>query len=126
MKLYQPNPEILEKYANVLVNFALNSGKGVKKGEVVFVQIPESAKPLLIPLQKTILQAGAHPIIQYLPDEISKTFFENATPDQLSFFPAALLKGRVEQADHFISIIAETNLHELEGIDPKLIMQCLS
>jgi len=29
---YSPPQEILEKYARVLVNFALNSGKGVKKG----------------------------------------------------------------------------------------------
>jgi len=121
--MYQPSTEILDKYADVLVNFALNNGKGIKKGEVVFLQVPESAKPLLISLQKTVLKAGAHALIQYLPDEMSRDFFELASPDQLTFFPSAFLKGRVKQADHFLMVLAETNFHELEGIDPQKIME---
>lgn len=121
--MYQPSPEILDNYADVLVNFALNSGRGVKKGEVVFLQVPESAKPLLISLQKSVLKAGANAIIQYLPDEMSREFFELANDDQLKFFPATFLKGRVKQADHFLMILAETNYHELEGIDPQKIME---
>jgi len=121
--MYQPSSEILDKYADVLVNFALNNGRGVKKGEVVFLQVPESAKPLLKSLQKSVLKAGAHAIIQYLPDEMSREFFELADDDQLKFFPATFLKGRVKQADHFLMILAETNYHELEGIDPQKIME---
>ena len=121
--MYQPSSEILNKYADVLVNFALNNGCGVKKGEVVFLQVPESAKPLLKSLQKSVLKAGAHAIIQYLPDEMAREFFELADDDQLKFFPAIFLKGRVKQADHFLMILAETNYHELEGIDPLKIME---
>ena len=121
--MYQPSSEILDKYADVLVNFALNNGRGVKKGEVVFLQVPESAKPLLKSLQKSVLKAGAHAITQYLPDEMSREFFELADDDQLKFFPATFLKGRVKQADHFLMILAETNYHELEGIDPQKIME---
>lgn len=120
--MYQPSQKILDKYADVLVNFALNSGNGVKKGEVVFLQVPESAKPLLISLQRSVLKSGAHAIIQYLPDEMSREFFELADDDQLKFFPATFLKGRVKQADHFLMVIAETNYHELEGVDPQRIM----
>lgn len=121
--MYQPSSEILDKYADVLVNFALNHGRGVKKGEVVFLQVPESAKPLLKSLQKSVLKAGGHVIIQYLPDEMSREFFELASDEQLKFFPTAFLKGRVKQADHFLMILAETNYHELEGIDPQKIME---
>jgi len=120
--MYQPSTKTLDKYADVLVNFALNSGRGVKKGEVVFLQVPESAKPLLVSLQRSVLKSGAHTIIQYLPDCMSREFFELATDDQLKFFPATFLKGRVKQADHFLMVLAETNYHELEGIDPKKIM----
>jgi len=120
--MYCPSTKILDKYADVLVNFALNSGRGVKKGEVVFLQVPESAKPLLVSLQRSVLKSGAHAIIQYLPDEMSREFYELATEDQLKFFPATFLKGRVKQANHFLMILAETNYHELEGIDPKKIM----
>jgi aminopeptidase len=121
--MYQPSTKILDKYADVLVNYALNGGKGVRKGEVVFLQVPESAKPLLVSLQRSVLKAGAHAIIQYLPDEMSREFFELADDDQLKFFPATFLKGRVEQADHFLMVLAETNLHELEGIDPQKLME---
>ena len=120
---YQPSTKILDKYASVLVNFALNSGQGVKSGEVVFLQVPESAKPLLGSLQRSVLKSGAHAIIQYLPDEMSREFFELASDDQLKFFPATFLKGRVKQADHFLMILAETNYHELEGVDPQKIME---
>ena len=120
---YQPTSKILDNYANVLVNFALNSGRGIKKDEVVFLQVPESAKPLLLSLYQAVLKSGGHPIIQYLPDEMEHLFFQHASEQHLNFFPAKFLKGKINQADHFISIIAETNKHELEGIDPQKIMQ---
>ena len=122
MPIYQPSVTILEKYADVLVNFALNSGQGVRPGEVVLLNVPESAKLLLIHLHKAVLKAGAHPIIEFIPDGISRDFFEVASSDQINFFPKHLLKGKVKQADHFLFILAETDLHELEGIDPKKII----
>ena len=52
MSDYTPEPEILERYASVLVDFALGGGSGVKPGEVVRVASPESAKPLYVELQR--------------------------------------------------------------------------
>lgn len=109
-------------YADVLVNFALNSGKGVKKSEVVVLQVPECAKPILYSLRRAVLKAGAYPITEYLPDDYVREFFELANEDQIKFFPQKYLKGKVDQMDHVISIIAETNKYELKGIDPKKIM----
>lgn len=120
--MYTPSRKILEKYADVLVNFALNSGKGIKKGEVVILQIPESAKPMLVELQKTVLKAGAHPIIHYIPEGMSREFYNLANKEQIGYFPAKYLKGRIEEVDHAIMLIADTDKHELEGIDPKMIM----
>ncbi len=119
---YHPPQEILDKYADVLVNFALNSGAGVKKGEVILLQVPERAKPMLIALRKAILKAGAHPIIHYFPDDITREFYELAHGHHLEFFPDKYIRGLVDQIDHSIYIISETNLKELEGIDPKKIM----
>ena len=122
--MYHPSKKILEKYADVLVNFALNSGRGVKRGEVVLLQVPESAKPMLLELHKAVLKSGAHPIIQYLPDDgMSREFFNLANKEQISFFPAKYLKGKIDEIDHSIFMIADTDKHELEGIDPKLIME---
>jgi len=120
--MYKPSDEILEKYANVLVNFALNSGEGIKKGEVVFVSVPECAKPMLIALQRAILRAGGNMILQYTPDDISKEYFELASDEQLNFFPANFIKARVDAIDHILFIGAETNKHELESIKPERIM----
>ena len=43
---YTPPARILERYADVLVNFALGGGAGIKSGDVVRVAAHEVAKPL--------------------------------------------------------------------------------
>ena len=120
--MYQPAHEILEKYAQVLVNFALNSGQGVKPGEVVRLIVSEVAKPLYFAIRNEILKAGAHPLSFYQPDDVSRSYFELANDDQLKFFPKKFFKGLADSIDHSIAIISETNKHELEGIDPVKIM----
>ncbi|MDO8503115.1 MAG: aminopeptidase [bacterium] len=119
---YKPPQIVLDKYADVLVNFALNGCKGIKPGEVVFLQVPECAKPLLISLRRSVLKSGAHAIIQYIPDRMQREFFELANEDQLKFFPRKYLKGKVNEADHTIVILAETDKRELFGIEPAKIM----
>ena len=120
--MYRPPQKMLEKYAKILVNFALNSGKGVKKGEVIFVQAQESAKELLRELRIAVLKSGAHPIIHFIPDEWEKDFFEYANEDQISFFPDKYLKGRVDQMDHMITILSSTNKQELKDINHKKVI----
>lgn len=122
LNMYHPPAAIIEKYARVLVDFALGGGAGIKPRETVFIQVPECAKPLLIELRRAVLRSGGYPITQYLPDDITRDFFELANEDQLNFFPEHYLKGKVEQMDHVISILAETDKHELEGIDPQKLM----
>ena len=122
MAAFSPSQAILDKYAKVLVNFALNSGKGLKKGEVVRLIVSESAKPLYIALRNQILRSGGHPLTFYQPDDVARQYYELASPAQLKFFPQKYIRGLVDQIDHSIGIISETNKHELEGIDPARIM----
>ena len=119
---FVPSKDILRKYAQVLVNFALNSGKGIKKGDVVRLTVSESAKPLYIELRNQILRSGGHVISNYMADDVSRDVFKLSSPHQLKFFPDKYLKGLSDQIDHSISIISETNKHELEGINPAKIM----
>ena len=129
---YTPSDTVLKKYADVLVNFALGSGKGIKKGEVVRVSGSESAKPLFIAVCNAIVDAGGHVLSHYGPDDehgdkrrnisVSRYFYEHAQPHQIKFFPAKYLKGVVEQIDHSIFILAEKDPHALKGVDPKKIM----
>ncbi len=119
---YSPSDTILEKYTRVLVDFALGGGKGIKPRETVFIQVPECAKPILLPLRRAVLKSGGFPLLQYLPDDITRDYFQLASDEQLSYFPSKFLHGKVEEMDHVISILAETDKHELKGIDPKKIM----
>jgi len=124
---YQPSKIILEKYADILVNFALNSGQGVKKDEVVRITAAESGKPLFLELRKAVLKAGAHPLGHFLPDDDTnvmptRDFYDLASDEQLTFFPRKYIKGLVAQIDHTISVISTHNKHVLQGVDPRKIM----
>ena len=66
---YTPSQQVLERYANVLVNFALGGGAGVKPGDVVRIAAHEAAKPLYVELHRAVWRAGAHAIGQYAPDD---------------------------------------------------------
>jgi len=121
--MFKPTEKQLEKYAHVLINFALNSYKGIKKGEVVLIQVPECAKPMLVHLRRAVLKAGGNPIVQYFPDDISREYYELASDQQLDYFPGKQLKGLMDEIDHSVYIIAETNKKELEGINSKKIMR---
>ena len=119
---YTPSQKILERYADVLINFALNSGRGIKKGEVIFLRIPESAKPFYVVLRNAVLKAGGTYITAYLPEGTAREHYELASPEQLSFFHHHYHKGLIKQIDHFVSIIVDVDPRELEGVDPKKLM----
>ncbi len=125
---YTPPQEVLERYASVLVDYALGGGRGVQPGEVVRVTAPESAKPLYLELCRAVWRAGGNVIGGYYPDEEqgmggSKAFFELASNGQLEHFPSHYLRGLVDEMDHQVSVIAEADPHALETIDPARIMQ---
>lgn len=124
---YTPPQKILERYADVLVNFALGGGRGIKRREVVHLVCYEAAKPLFRELKKKILLAGGHIIPDYRPDSgdrfpFDRDFFEYAKPHQLAFFPRKYARGLVNQIDHSLFVVSEVDLHELEGIPPKKIL----
>lgn len=127
---YTPPQKILQRYADVLVTFALGGGKGIQKGEVVWMTVPEVAKPLLMGLRKAVLARGAHALVRYTPDSnegrqmrFSRYFYQHANDEQLTFFPKKYYRGLVDTIDHQLSIIADTDPFELKGIDPRKIMK---
>jgi aminopeptidase len=122
MSDYVPSKKILEKYADVLVNFALNSGEGVNKGEVVQIAVPDIAKPLARELNIAVLKAGAHPMLRLIPTGFSKDVYEHSSNKQLTHFPEKFLKAKAELLDHAISIIADPDLNELKNVDSKKIL----
>lgn len=119
---YQPPIQLLRKYAEVLVLYALNGGQGVKAGEVVECVVPDVAKPLALQLQNVLLEAGAHPMIRLMPTGFDKDFFTLANADQLRFFPEKYLRTKVELLDHHIGILADVDPYDLKEVDPEKII----
>lgn len=119
---YQPSEALLDKYADVLINFALNSGEGVKSGEVVQLRVPEVAKPFLVALRRAVLKAGAHPLIFMTPDNMAREYYELANEEQLAFFAESYNRGIIDQIDHTVAIRGETDMRELAGIPSQKIM----
>jgi aminopeptidase len=126
--MYQPDQDILAKYADLLVNFALNGGDGIDQGDVVRISCPEVAKPLYAELRKSILDAGGHMIVSYKPNvdddfNLDRDFYKHGSDEQITYFPSDYYRGLVDAIDHSISIRGETDKRALEDVDSDKIMK---
>ncbi len=115
---YTPSQQILEKYAHVLINFALGNEEGILKNEVVECIVPDVAKPLAKELQKAILKAGGHTLMRIIPTGFDADFFTLANEEQLTFFPAKHLKTKADLINHSVGIIADPDPFGLADVDP--------
>jgi aminopeptidase len=119
---YQPSAEIIEKYAQVLINFALNSGKGLQKDEVVEISVPDVAKPMALALQNAVLRAGGHPLVRLLPTGFEHDYYSLAQNHQLTFFPKKYLRSKAKLLNHQVQILADPFPEELKSINPQKII----
>jgi aminopeptidase len=120
---YQPEPELIERYADVLVGFALGNRCGIEPGDVVMLSVPEEAKPMFLALHDAVLRAGGTIISDYTPSGVARSAFELASSKQLETFPAAYYRGLAQTIDHRISIRSTGDPRELDGVDPEKMMQ---
>ena len=98
---YTPSKQVLERYADVLVNFALGGGAGIAPGDVVRIASEESGKPLYAELHRAVWRAGGHTIGAYSPDEdanlnLARDFYEIAGDAQVDFFASQYWRGLVD------------------------------
>jgi aminopeptidase len=119
---YQPPGEYIERYADVLVNFALNAGRGMARGDVVMISSSDAAKPLYVALRDAVLRSGGTTIGDYSPGGSSRSAVEIASMEQLSTFHRAYYRGLAATIDHRIAVIATDDPHQFEGIDPKKLL----
>ncbi|MCR4329368.1 MAG: aminopeptidase [Candidatus Roizmanbacteria bacterium] len=120
--MYIPDKRILKNYAKVLVDFALNSGKGINKGEVVSLQFDTVALPLAHVVYAQILSSGGFPIVRMSDDIFSKELYTHGSNEQLLFFPKKYIRSFVDTVDHRIALLAERDPLYLKDVDPKKIM----
>ena len=119
--MYKLNDDLLKKYAQVMVHYALNNGHGINKGDTVYLVAQECAKDLFIAIAKEVYEAGGNLITQYSPDNIRQSsltrfLLQNGTDEQVSFFSAPYWQGIADSADHILFIIAEPDIHVFEGL----------
>ncbi|MEI6948951.1 aminopeptidase [Paraflavisolibacter sp. H34] len=112
---------LLKKYAQVMVQYALNNGKGMNKGDTVFLVGQECAKDLFVAIAREVYAAGGNLISHYQPDNVRDTslpryLLENGSDEQIRFFAQPYWKGIVEATDHILFIISEPDVHYLEGL----------
>ncbi|MBW7960407.1 aminopeptidase [Patescibacteria group bacterium] len=122
MDMFTPSKQILENYAKVMVDFALGKGKGIKKGDVVYLVYDLEAKPLALSIFKRILEVGGHPIVKSADEDFEREMFNTASDDQLKFFPKKYSKSLIDTIDHRLYLIAPTDPFLLKNVDPKKII----
>ena len=104
---------IIEKYADLLVNYCLE----IKEGEKLFVNTTMLAEPLAKEIYKLVLQKGAWVEFDFAFAEKSKIFLENATDDILKMEPP-FYKQAIETYDAYLFIRAPYNLREDSNANP--------
>lgn len=103
----------LEKLAQVIVNYSVE----LKKGDIVLINSPMIAEPLIEELYRAILDAGAHPQVRTSSNELSELMLKHGSAEQLEFL-SPLAMHEVGTIDVQIGIWAETNTRALSNIDP--------
>ena len=122
--MYQPSQELLQKYASVLVDFALDDGQGIKKNDVVFLTTQVPGMPLAMEVYRSIIKSGGFPIVQVIEDDFKLMHLLEGTDDQISFFSEKYYRGIVDTVDHSIRILADRDPLYLARADArKVILQ---
>ncbi|RYZ27965.1 MAG: aminopeptidase [Chitinophagaceae bacterium] len=112
---------LLKKYAQVMVLYALNDGKGINKGDTVFLVGQEYTKDLFMAIAKEIYAAGGNLITNYQPNNLrenslARFLLQNGNDEQIAFFATPYWKGIVEATDHILFIISEPDIQYLADI----------
>ncbi|HYH15879.1 MAG TPA: aminopeptidase [Flavisolibacter sp.] len=119
---------LLNKYAQVMVHYALNNGQGINKGDTIFLVGQEYTKDLFMAIAKEVYAAGGNLITNYIPNHLKENslarfLLQNGTDEQISFFPKPYWQGIVDATDHILFILSEPDIHYLEGIPASKISQ---
>ena len=89
---------LLQKYAQVMVQYGLNHGQGIKRGDTVFLVGQECTKDLFLVIAKEVYASGGNLITNYQPDNIqhqslARFLLQNGSDEQISFFRKTILAG---------------------------------
>src|SRR4029079_9143175 len=77
----------VRRLADVVVNYST----AVKEGDVVLVQGPELAEPLIVEIVKATVAAGALPHVRASVQGVDEAYLAAASDDQLDHLPPSAL-----------------------------------
>ena len=120
--MYQPSQEILRKYASVLVNFALGSGEGIKKNDVVLIVTQTPGTPLAREIYRRVLQSGGNPLMNIIDDDVKQIHLSEGSDQQITFFPEKYYRGLSDTIDHSVRGLADRDPLFLSSIEPRKII----
>jgi len=101
-------------FARLLCGYCLD----VREGQQVLLRSTTLAAPLLLELQREMLERGAWPLLRVeLPGQ-ARGFYEHARDVHLDGFPGLALE-EARRADASVAIQAPENTRALTGVDPE-------
>jgi aminopeptidase len=100
-----------------LADVVTNYSTGVQEGDLVMIQGPELAEPLILEIVRAVVAAGAIPHVRASVQGIDEAYLAAAGDAQLDHLPPYALQ-EMDAIDARISILAAWNTRELSGIDP--------
>ena len=103
----------LQALANVITRHSVRLGEG----DLVLIQGPSLAEPLLVELNRAALERGAIPRTRVALEGLDAAYLARASDRQLSWLPSYALP-EMEAIDARISVIGSWNTRELTGVDP--------
>ena len=107
----------IERLAKVLVQYSTS----VKKGERVLIRASPVSAPLVLALQKEVLNVGAFPVIRVSLPGQSYNFYKHAKEMHLTDL-SPISKYELRKCQAVISLYDQVNTRELSSIDPKKII----
>jgi aminopeptidase len=119
---YYPGDEIIQRYADLMVNFGLRNGQGMRPGDVVYCIVPEWARPMYRALQLSIVRGGGHSLMEFLPVGLDAELIEQSSLEQLGYFPKAYRRGFSKVVDGAIYVYPFEGPRDLQGVDPEKLM----
>ena len=90
---------------------------GIEPGQLVLIEAPALAEPLVIELARCALDLGAHPRVRLTTEGAQRAYLSAAGDELLrKLLPSAM--PEIEAVDVRIAVTAAWNTRELSGIDP--------
>lgn len=104
----------LKNHARILAHYSV----GAQKREVVTVDGPPAAEPLVVAVQEALLRVGAYPVVRMTPEGCMRNFFALGHSHHFDEVNP-LEKATTRQVDGLIRIMAATNTRALSAVDPR-------